>query len=179
MSAYHPTDDRFTFVTRVRQSPDVDTPFVAVGQAADNIEGVEFRTITKTFLPAVVRGRYSVPPPINGFTFFGPETAQRVAFGDSLAGARSLYNDLFGDFPYQTVSVATIGDNASVAIGAQALILVPEDLCTARRRPFLDTVKEVMTHELAHQYFFNLIGITGPADAGSLKLCRVCGNASQ
>ena len=89
MSAYHPTDDRFTFVTRVRQSPDVDTPFVAVGQAADNIEGVEFRTITKTFLPAVVRGRYSVRPPINGFTFFGPETAQRVAFGDSLAGARS------------------------------------------------------------------------------------------
>ena len=81
-------------------------------------------------------------------------------------GLDPLYNDLFGDFPYQTVSVATIGDNASVAIGAQALILVPEDLWYVPvGDPFLDTVKEVMTHELAHQYFFNLIGITGPADA--------------
>ena len=166
MSAYHPTDDRFTFVTRLSPSAEAGRQLVAVGQATNLDEGVEFRTSTQTFLPAVVMGRYSVVSPNDRFEFFAPEGIETIAFSDALADARTLYDELFGIFPYPEVKVATIAADAAVAIGAQSLILVPEDLWyVPAGDSFLETVKEVMSHELAHQYYFNLIGITGPADA--------------
>ncbi|MEE2758079.1 MAG: M1 family aminopeptidase [Myxococcota bacterium] len=166
MSDTYATDDRFHIRTSLRESVGSNAVGRTIGIVAPDDEGnVYFQTATRTYLPAVTRGPYSVIQGEAGFEFFAPQDVNRVAFNGALAESRLLYESLFGDMPFAPIQVATISDEARVAIGAQALILVPAGLWRiSRDDPFFETVLEILSHELAHQYFFNLVAITDPRD---------------
>ena len=166
MSDTYATDDRFHIRTSLVEPMDSDAIGRTIGVTpSDETDSFQFETATRTYLPAVIRGPYRFIQGDAGFQFFAPKTVEAVIFNEDLAESQALYERLFGEMPFSPIQVATISDEAGVAIGAQALILVPAGLWRVPREdPFFETVLDILSHELAHQYFFNLVGITDPRD---------------
>lgn len=74
-----------------------------------------------------------------------------------IKGSLDCYETVFGDYPYDTFRMATITQkpNISVAMEYSGLIYMP-------REAFLDNqfanYEEVLSHEIAHQWFYGIIG---------------------
>ena len=74
-----------------------------------------------------------------------------------------MYEDLLGPYPFSSLRVVAIDDEAGVGIGASRRHCCPPAFGGRCQRPLQSGGCPVATHELGHQYFFNLIGIV---DAG-------------
>jgi len=85
---------------------------------------------------------------------------------DYAANAKNFYETLLGPYPFSRLAVTAIDDEASAGIGPQANIFIPESLWRIPgQHPMASLVPEVVSHEIGHQYFFNLIGVTDQPEA--------------
>lgn len=124
-----------------------------------------FETTQATILPAFALGPNVIVDaggPIEIYVPPGGEAGGVV--GESAQAAVGLYAQLFGPYPYERLGITPIADAASVGLGPQANILLPESFWfVPRDRPEAEIVAQVTAHEVGHQYFFNLVNIV---DAG-------------
>ncbi len=79
--------------------------------------------------------------------------------------ALDLYDGLCAPYPEAVLSLTTINNRASAGLGPEANIFLPEALLIDTNEEVASVRDEVIAHEIGHQYFFNLIGVTGLADA--------------
>jgi hypothetical protein len=182
MSNEHPANDRFHFVTSFNgRGPWMP---LGIGQSANNDHlSPVFSSQSTTFLPLLTIGNYRRFDGQNGVAFFAPSDTDEVFIEDAITTALAVYEDLLGPFPYAHLRFAAISDEAAVGIGAQSQILLPETLWQVPQDDdFFRTVRQVVSHEIAHQYFFNLIGVTdaeegwmseGFAEYGATRVSQV------
>ncbi|MCB9527533.1 MAG: hypothetical protein H6701_03900 [Myxococcales bacterium] len=172
MSLEEPIDDRFiaslALTTRLPRVPSGTgaRPRAAVVQGG--FHHAVFRTEAATFLPAFSVGDYTLEtrgrvevfsPP--GLADAAPELAR---FAEDVL---EFYGELFAPYPFSRLGVAAISTNAGAGIGPQANILLPDVFwAIPLRDPALGpTVRDVTSHEIGHQYFFNLLGVVDNGEA--------------
>lgn len=173
MSLEFPVDDRFTIVLDL----DVPAQVVATGSGSrvgepERREGryrAVFRTQRETILPALAVGDYQVSAGALGVELLsprGPDEGRRALQEISEQTVR-IYDALLGPYPFERLGVAAISTDAGAGIGPQANILLPDVFWfTGLGGPDLTRlVQEVTSHEIGHQYFFNLIGVVDADEA--------------
>lgn len=172
MSLEEPLDDRFIatleLTTRLPRVPSGTgaRPRAAVVQGG--LHRAVFETEVATFLPAFsvgdyrldVRGRVEVFSPPGA----GDAAPALAAFADDVI---EYYSALFSPYPFSRLGVAAISTSAGAGIGPQANILLPDVFWSI---PLADpvlgpTVRDVTSHEIGHQYFFNLLGVVDNGEA--------------
>lgn len=174
MSYEYPVDDRFQITL------DLDAPSsgglagtgVRVGppSTAGGRTRASFRTERATILPAFAYGPYAIDA-FGVVEIFAPA---RNALPDATAELAELaertievYGALFGRYPFGRLGIAAIDTEAGAGIGPQANILLPDVFWQIPLDdPDLGPVlREVTTHEIGHQYFFNLLGVIDDGEA--------------
>ena len=168
MSLEHPAGDRFD----VRLDLESDAgrfPSSIGGLAIDETpEGTRrWRYQSETPVSALAVAFSSDPPRIvdaDPIQLFGPDPDPSLSV--LLESLVQSYEGLLGPYPYSRIAMTAIPDAARAAIGPQANLFVPLSIW---RRPETDAdrdfQREIVSHEFAHQYFFNLVGITDPTEA--------------
>lgn len=74
--------------------------------------------------------------------------------------ALDLYAELFGPYPFERLGITPIADRAGVGLGPQANIFLPQSFWLIPPDAMeAELVAQVTAHEVAHQYFFNLVRI--------------------
>ena len=160
MSNEYPTTDRFHFEAHLTSEGPL-TPLGIGLRVNDDPRTSHFATETVTFLPLITAGQYQAVEAPGGITFYAPADVNEVFIEAVAARSVSVYETLFGAFPYSQLRLTAISDAASAGIGAQSQVLLPDALWRVPPDDsFFRTVRQVVAHEVAHQYFFNLIGIT-------------------
>ena len=105
--------------------------------------------------PISIDGRVEIfDPP----SFFGPIDHTLIA--EAMTEVIPVYESLYGTFPYERLGAYPITEEAGVAVGPQAQILLPwyfwladiEDLAEGEVN-----LAATIYHEIAHQYFFNSV----------------------
>lgn len=91
---------------------------------------------------------------------------------NSIEEGIAVYEELYGPFPYSRLGVYPISEQANAAIGPQAQILLPwyfwDDRFEISDLTF--EPKSVTYHELAHQYFFNMVRLNPDPSLGQAWL---------
>lgn len=121
-----------------------------------------FATTQPTFLPAFAVGPNALREWPGGVVMgVPPRSVDGGRFISTvMGGALTVYAELFGPYPYQRLGVNPISDQAGVGLGPQANILLPEVFWQIPPDAIeSQVVAEVVAHEVAHQYFFNLVNI--------------------
>ncbi|MEZ4467023.1 MAG: M1 family aminopeptidase [bacterium] len=170
LSAEFPVEDRFT----LELAPAMPRGWSAVGVGGRE-EPVEERGLLRwrwtteepTVLgalavgptrPVSVDGRVEVfvpPATVDDARMIGTQAQETVAF----------YERLLGPFPFSRLGVAPIADEAGVGLGPQANILLPVTFwLIAPDQIEAALVRQVLSHEIGHQYFFNLLGVVDLAE---------------
>ena len=172
INALQPLDDAFELAVAYRGAP---WPVAASG-AREAIErddmGVQtwrYRTERDAVLAAFAVGSFrrigytplvEVFAPDNGFD----DGRALAEVSQSVADAYTAY---FGFYPFSRLGLAPISDEAGVALGPQANILLPESFFQAA--PFntdaWTLVSQVVAHEIGHQYFFNTVRVAADDEA--------------
>ena len=110
-------------------------------------------------------GEYNQFEGDHGVRYMAPQGLDQLHLDEVIESTREIYEELLGPYPFTQLQVTTIADAASAGIGAQSNILIPETLWrVAPTDAFFRVVREVVSHELGHQYFFNLIGVSDPEE---------------
>lgn len=174
MSLEFPTEDRF----RVRLELSTPRGLVPTGtgvrlapQATVNGR-VEANFITEepTILPAFSVGEYAIDGAgiVEVFSPWNGALPQSTAFLlDVGRDSIELYGALFGRYPFGRLGMAAIDSSAGAGIGPQANILLPDAFwqLPPEEPAFAAVVREVTSHEIGHQYFFNLLGVVDNGEA--------------
>ncbi len=174
MSLEYPVDDRFRARLEL-STPQALTPTgtgVRLGpeRTENGRRQATFVTERPTILPSFAVGPYTraaegivelFSPSAGGL----PEAAAGLLeIGrDSVA----LYGALFGRYPFTRLGMAAIDASAGAGIGPQANILLPDVFwqLPPGEPEFAAVVREVTSHEIGHQYFFNLLGVVDNGEA--------------
>lgn len=166
MSFDEPVDDRFLATlhleTRLPQVPSGTGARLGAAVIEAGLYQASFRTEVVTFLPAFSVGDYRVAQRGRTETFspaegvIGAETLSDIA-----ESSLDFYGDLFVPYPFARLGMAAIATGAGAGIGPQANILLPDVFWTIDPRDATlgAVVRDVTSHEIGHQYFFNLIGV--------------------
>lgn len=169
---WYPLDLQFPFDDRFIARLDLSAPppLIASGtgrlidlQRLPHANQTRYETERATILPAFSIGPYTHTDHglIDTFAPPGAPPGPSLALREYAATAVDLYRDLFVDYPFSRLGMAAISTNTGAAIGPMANILLPDVFW------FIDpddpfaapVVRQVTTHEIGHQYFFNLVGV--------------------
>ena len=124
--------------------------------------------------PVSVDGRVEVFHPA---PFVSSDSATEI---EELASeVATFYDGLYGDFPFSRLGVAPISDDTGAAIGPQAQILLPQFFWFDGIE--LDATFDragVIYHEVAHQYFFNLVRLDPNPEKGQAWLSEAMAETS-
>lgn len=126
-----------------------------------------FETTQPTILPAFAIGPNRITAAGDLIeTYVPPRAVDDGGFLSRIAGdSLEIYTELFGPYPYPRLAMTPIADEASVGLGPQANILLPESFwLISPDIPEAQLVAQVTAHEIAHQYFFNLVNIVDPGE---------------
>lgn len=174
MSLEYPVDDRF----RVRLALDAPAGHMPTGTGVRLGEPVEqggrvrarFVTERPTILPAFATGPYTMRR-TGVVESFAPRGANLPAAVDRMLeigrGSVEVYAGLFGPFPFGRLGMAAIDTEAGAGLGPQANILLPDVFWQVDPGDpvYAEVVREVTSHEIGHQYFFNLLGVVDAGEA--------------
>jgi hypothetical protein len=173
MSGEFPLGDRFGVELTV-SAPGDETPSAMGLRVSDRVEGprrvVRFATEQRTTLVAYAQGPYVTrlvdggPAPVE--LLVPPAAADGgEPMGALAVDAMRAFEALFGPYPFRRLAVTPIDDAAGVGIGPQANIFLRErEWATSPRDPRYEVVRRVASHEIAHQYFANHVGIADSRD---------------
>ena len=122
-----------------------------------------FTTTRETILPAFALGPNRISP-VNDVVevYLPPRTIDDGRFiGRVATQTLDLYEGLLGPYPFTRLGISPIANEAGVGLGPQANILLPEAFWQfpADGSAEADVLAQVTAHEIAHQYFFNLVHI--------------------
>lgn len=164
-------DDYFNINLNIRVS-DGRVPAGTGSRAAPEQDGDatlwRFSTTRETILPAFALGPnriesvddlvevYLPPRALDDGRFIGRVATQTV----------ELYARLLGPYPFTRLGISPIANEAGVGLGPQANILLPAAFWQfpADGSAQADVLAQVTAHEIAHQYFFNLVHIIDNAE---------------
>ena len=126
-----------------------------------------FSTTHETILPAFALGPNRIEP-IDRIieVYVPPRTVDEGQFiGRVTQQSLEIYASLLGPYPFTRLGVTPISDQAGVGLGPQANILLPESFWQVPEGSAeAEVVAQVTAHEVAHQYFFNLVHIIDNAE---------------
>lgn len=84
---------------------------------------------------------------------------------DVAAASAAHHEGLFGPMPYSRLALAQTANGSDTALSPMELILLPRFVWTPNGAD-ADALRDALLgHELAHQWFFNAVGVTAPEDA--------------
>ena len=89
-------------------------------------------------------------------------------FGPLIENIMDYYAELYFPYPYGRFAVSTLANEASVALGAMANIMIPEDFWYVNLMDFMEfapIIDGTIAHEIAHQYFFNWVRVNDLSQA--------------
>jgi aminopeptidase N len=168
LDAQFPTTDRFDLEMTISVAAG-DVPSAA-GQklsdaANDGRRVARFRSEQPTTLAAFEIGPYTLraadggPAPIE--LYAPPAAARRGApLGQLAADALRYHQTLYGPYPFDRLALTGIDDAANVGLGTQADVLLREqEWATVEDPQRADLVRRVASHEIAHQWFANLVAV--------------------
>ena len=175
---WYPLDLQFPFDDRFIARLDITTPpdLIAsgTGRLVDLALGparnrARYETERVTILPAFSIGPYTHTDHglIDTFAPPGAPAGPAMALREYAATAVDFYEELFVPYPFSRLGMAAISPNTGAAIGPMANILLPDIFWFIDPDdPFLaGLVREVTSHEIGHQYFFNLVGVFDVGEA--------------
>ncbi len=168
MSLEYPASDRFSLRLDVTSRGPRYPSSIGGLETDDTGQGVrEWRYRSETPLSAIALALVPDEPVIEAddpVQLFGPDPHPPLRL--LLERIAERYEALFGPYPYSRIAITAIPDDARSAIGPQANLLIPLSLWHPPDSLEDETLqREVISHEFGHQYFFNLVGITEPAEA--------------
>jgi hypothetical protein len=91
---------------------------------------------------------------VNAYTLPGGETAVPAALRVA-AAALQTYNQRFGPYPYTEFDLVAAPLNIAVGVEYPGIVLIAEQLFASPGDP---TFSSVIAHELAHQWWYNVVG---------------------
>lgn len=170
LSNEFPVDDRFDLELVLRAPADL-TPAATGARQAPERDGRSFIWRYRSERPMTL-GAYALGPfvvePIDGTVeiFVPPDNVDGGRFlGREAVQVVDFYEGLLGPFPFGRLGVAPIADEAGVGLGPQAQVFLPTVFWLIDERlEEAALVREVLSHEIGHQYFFNLVGIVDAAE---------------
>jgi aminopeptidase N len=120
-----------------------------------------FETTRETILPALALGPNRAQPRGLVQVDVPPRTVDDGGFiAEIVEDTIRFYAELLGPYPFDRLGVSPISDNAGVGLGPQANIFLPESFWLIPPDALeAELVAQVTSHEVAHQYFFNLVHI--------------------
>lgn len=140
----------------------------AVPERDGNATLWRFETTRPTILPAFALGPNRIEPVDQVVEVYVPPRAVDDGrfIGRIATQTIALYRTLLGPYPFQRLGITPIADEAGVGLGPQANILLPAVFWQfpADGSEQADVVAQVTAHEIAHQYFFNLVHIIDNAE---------------
>lgn len=93
------------------------------------------------------------------------DLAAAERLGEVFRAALDHHIGLFAEPPFERVTLAEVVNGTGGGLAPMGLILLPRFVWT-RNGAEDDALRDaLMGHELAHQYYFNAVGITAPVDA--------------
>lgn len=167
-----PLDDRFDLALRLDSADgsQICTTGAPTGRADEYPSGESTHPAPST-LPGFVWG------PLEALRWPGQEPVTLAACTDpaDLAAADRMgevfrrvldhHSGLFGAPPFWRVTLAEVVNGTGGGLSPMQLILLPRFVWT-RNGTEDDALRDALLgHELAHQYYFNWVGITAPEDA--------------
>lgn len=170
LSNEFPVDDRFDLELVLRAPADL-TPAASGAREAPVREGNLFRWHYRSERPltlgAMSMGRFALEPIDRTVeVFVPPENVDGGRFlGTAAVQVVDFYRELLGPYPFGRLGIAPIADEAGVGLGPQAQVLLPAVfwlIDAALEEAAL--VREVLAHEIGHQYFYNLVGVVDAAE---------------
>jgi len=168
MSLEYPASDRFNVRLDITSTGDRFPSSIGALDVEDG-EGETRRWRYRTETPISALAIALVPDAPAGapnelIQFFGPRPAPGMEV--FLTDLIESFSNLFGPYPYSRLALTAIPNSARSAIGPQANLLIPLSLWMAPGSPEERTFqREAISHEFGHQYFFNSVGVTDPAEA--------------
>lgn len=145
------TEDVEAGKTTFHFSHDFETELVSFAMAA-------YETLTDD------SGEYPITVYVRG------DKASNMA--DLLALAQNIlgfYDEVFAPFPFNNLDIVEIGNSFGGGYGPQATIMMLSDIMGVTKASwYYDGLVQLMSHELAHQYWGNLVNI-GSADSVSIS----------
>jgi len=163
-----PLTDRFAFSARIgAEGEQRSTATCAAAAGAPD----DFETVFDTFLPAMAWGPWEstrvgsgAPPLVDALA--PPDRAEaRLEVARLTREIAAAHEAFLGPFPVPSITVAPIDDASGVALAPQCHVLLPARVFDADSPELTRLRSEIVAHEVAHQYFFNAIGVTEPGDA--------------
>lgn len=169
LSAEFPLTDRFLIRTTFRGDGTVRPAATGVPVDPSPGPGVAwaFEMETPSVLPVFVLSAFVVEPLEDLVVYRPPQTSvEHLRVIETVRAGRAFYSAVFGAFPYTPLGVGPIDPRAQVALGPQALLLIPTGEWTGMGRR-IDPVEleRVVAHELGHQYFFNALAVLDPDES--------------
>lgn len=170
VNAGAPLDDRFT-LTLDTTTPGDGTACLSGDQASAGLARHQASSVHDEdgYLPAMFWGHLRIrerPGDPNTTTCVRSDLAD--VEGRMEAAARDVlahHTRLLGPYPYDHLSLAAVSNASDAALSPLELVLLPEHIWTQNGADGDATRGALLAHEIAHQYFFNRIGVTAPADA--------------
>jgi hypothetical protein len=164
----YPLTDRFAFSARIGADGEIRS--TATCAAAVGAPG-EFETVFDTFFPAMAWGPWestrigtSAPPLVDALAPTDRGEA-RLAVARLTREVAAAHEVILGPFPVPSLTVAAIDDASGAALAPQCHVLLPARVFDADTPGLESLRREIVAHEVAHQYFFNAIGVTEPGDS--------------
>ena len=96
------------------------------------------------------------------------ESGVEMAIGSMAFAPLTYYGDLYFPYPYSRLGVSPLSDDAGVALGPMAQILIPYSFWWIDERESEEikfSIESTISHELAHQYFYNWIRLNSRSSA--------------
>lgn len=170
LNAEFPVEDRFA-LELVLRAPARLTVAATGSRSAPERDGTaliwRYRTERPAVLGALAIGPFDIQPIDQRIeVFVPPDQVDNGGFlGATAQAAVAFYSDLLGPYPFSRLGIAPIADEAGVGLGPQAQVLLPAVFwLVSERQEESALVREVATHEIGHQYFFNLVGVVDAAE---------------
>ena len=91
---------------------------------------------------------------INSFYLPGSQTGGQIA-NQVAAEALQVFNDKFGRYPYNELDVVQVPMRYAAGVEFPGIILIASNLYRFHAQPFF---LETLAHEVAHQWWYNLVG---------------------
>lgn len=172
--AWHPVNDHPLDKARYRvevTAPD-DLTVASAGVLVERIDEGD-GTATWIYEPRDAMAPYLLPLAIGDLTLIDEGTVEGVvirnaittdlidrqdAFGRTPEMMR-VFTDLFGPYPFEAYGVLVVDSTLGVALEQQTMSIFGQDFLRSGRN-----FDDVVAHELAHQWFGNLVSVAGWQD---------------
>ena len=171
LNGIEPTSDRFFITLKAPAGPN---QIISASGSTAQLNRAEmdavyhFQTGGESLFQAIAIAPFEQTNYAPGVELFAIDsTAEDLDFvGEITTTAQQVYAGLFGPYPYERLAVTAIDEASSTALGPEANVFIPLPLWLNDTRDDMKALAgEVISHEIAHQYFFNLIKVTGVKEA--------------